>query len=190
MASGEEARQTCAAIQCRTQHMGKDNAPQESDGLDGRLWKSIQRCVQSDGCTATVWRQPLLENNRRQGHSAGTGRALVPRLQTEGGEMKFLASLIALLFLCTLSHAQVGGALAPPPMSNPYPMNGNPEHAAQHTLGEEQSLLPSNGVTSAHGERPLSDFYTHPEPTVSLGQIAREYREGREVHRPISRVIP
>jgi hypothetical protein len=114
----------------------------------------------------------------------------VPRLQTEGGEMKFLASLITLLFLCTLSHAQVGGSLAPPPMSNPYPMNGNPEHAAQHTLGEEQSLLPSNGVTSAHGERPLSDFYTHSEPTVSLGQIAREYREGREVHRPISRVIP
>ena len=104
--------------------------------------------------------------------------------------MKLLAAIIVLLFLCYLSHAQVAGSLAPPPMSNPYPMNGNPEHAAQHTLGEEQSLLPSGGVTTAHGERPLSDVYTHPEPTVSLGQIAREYRSGYPVKRSKITVIP
>ena len=104
--------------------------------------------------------------------------------------MKFLASLIALLFLCYLSHAQTGGSISPPTMVSSYAMSGHPAQATPHALGDEQSLLPTGGVTSAHGERPLSDFYTHPEPTVSLGQIAREYREGREVHRPISRVIP
>jgi hypothetical protein len=104
--------------------------------------------------------------------------------------MKFLASLIVLLFLCYLSHAQTGGSISPPTMVNSFAMSGHPEHAAPHALGDEQSLLPSGGETSAQGERPLSDFYTHSEPTVSLGQIAREYREGREVHRPISRVIP
>jgi hypothetical protein len=104
--------------------------------------------------------------------------------------MKFLASLIALLFLCYLSHAQTGGSISPPTMVNSFAMSGHPEHAAPHALGDEQSLLPSGGETSAQGERPLSDFDNEQEPTVSLGQVAREYREGREVHRPISRVIP
>ena len=104
--------------------------------------------------------------------------------------MKFLASLIALLFLCTLSHAQAGGSISPPTMVSSYAMSGHPEHAAPHALGDEQSLLPSSGETSAQGERPLSDFYTEQEPTVSLGQVAREYREGRAVKRSKITVIP
>ena len=104
--------------------------------------------------------------------------------------MKFLASLIVLLFLSYLSHAQTGGSISPPTMVNSYAMSGHPEHAAPHALGEEQSLFPSGGETSAQGERPLSDFDTEPEPTVSLGQIAREYRSGYPVKRKKITVIP
>lgn len=104
--------------------------------------------------------------------------------------MKTLASVIMFLFLCYLSQAQTAGSAAPPIMANTFVIVEHPERATQHSLGNEQSLLLSGGETSAQGERPLSDFGTAPEPTVSLGQVAREYREGREVHRPISRVIP
>ena len=104
--------------------------------------------------------------------------------------MKFLASLIALLFLCYLSHAQTGGSISPPTMVNSFAMSGHPEHAAPHALGDEQSLLPTGGVTSAQGERPLSDFDNEQEPTVSLGQIAREYRSGHPVKRSKITVIP
>jgi hypothetical protein len=100
--------------------------------------------------------------------------------------MKFLASLIALLFLCYLSHAQN----SPPAMTNPYPMTGHPAQAVQQSLASEHSLLNTGGETSAQGERPLSDFYTRPEPTVSLGQIAREYRSGYPVKRSKITVIP
>ena len=103
--------------------------------------------------------------------------------------MKFLASLIALLFLCTLSHAQAGGSISPPTMVSSYAMSGHPEHAAQHALGDEQSLL-QGGESSAHGELPMSDFSTEQEPTVSLGQVAREYREGKAVKRSKITVIP
>ena len=103
--------------------------------------------------------------------------------------MKFLASLIALLFLCTLSHAQAAGATPPSAMVSPYSYSGHPAQAVQHALGDEQSLL-QGGETSAHGELPMSDFSTKQEPTVSLGQIAREYRSGYPVKRSKITVIP
>ena len=96
--------------------------------------------------------------------------------------MKFLASLIALLFLCTLSHAQAGGSISPPTMVNSFAMSGHPETATQHALGDEQSLLPSGGgESSARGELPMSDVLSDPKPFVSLGVIARAYREGQAV---------
>ena len=103
--------------------------------------------------------------------------------------MKFLASLIALLFLCTLSHAQAAGATQPSTMVSPYSYSGHPAQAVQHTLGDEQSLL-QGGETSAHGELPMSDFSTEQEPTVSLGQVAREYRSGNPVKRSKITVVP
>ena len=105
--------------------------------------------------------------------------------------MRIVAEVLALLFILSLSaFGQAAGSTASPSMTNPYAMTGHPEHATQHALSIEQSLLPSGGETSAQGERPLSDFCTTPEPPVSLGQIAREYRNGTAVQRPIIRVIP
>jgi len=50
-------------------------------------------------------------------------------------------------------------------------------HASQGDLRPETSLLGSNGVTVAQGERPMSDFPT-PYPYVKpLGDVAREYRD-------------
>ena len=95
--------------------------------------------------------------------------------------MKLLASLIALLFLCTLSHAQAAGATQPSAMVSPYSYSGHPAQAVQHALGDEQSLLPTGGESSARGELPLSDVPSDPKPFVSLGDIARAYREGQAV---------
>ena len=94
--------------------------------------------------------------------------------------------LIALLFATSLAWGQS----VAPATQNAIQMNGNPQHASQHSLGTEQSLLPSNSVTSAAGVLPLSDFSATPEPYVSLGQVAKEYREGHAVQRPLIRVIP
>jgi hypothetical protein len=103
--------------------------------------------------------------------------------------MKILGPIIALVFLCSVGNAQTSST-SPPSMTTPYAMTGHPEHASQHALDTEQNLLPSGGVTSAQGERPLSDFSTEPVPTVSLGQVAREYRSGRPVPRAKITVIP
>ena len=94
--------------------------------------------------------------------------------------------LIALLFATSLAWGQS----VSPATTNNVQMAEHPQHATQHSLGTEQSLLPSNSVTSATGVLPLSDFPATPQPYVSLGQIAKEYREGHAVQRPLIRVIP
>lgn len=84
--------------------------------------------------------------------------------------------VLFLLVACMFSHAQVGGSAVQPLTQPTYSVPDHPSHASQAELRPEQSLLGSNGVTTAHGERPLSDFptYTVPKP---LGDVAREYRE-------------
>jgi hypothetical protein len=97
-----------------------------------------------------------------------------------------IRTLFILLVLSSIGWAQ---SIAPA-TTNTVTFADHPQHATQHALGTEQNLLPSNGVTTAHGELPLSDFDTEPAPTVSLGQVAREYAQGTPVNRPIIRVIP
>ena len=95
--------------------------------------------------------------------------------------MRIVAEVLALLFILSLSaFGQAAGSTASPSMTNPYAMTGHPEHATQHALSIEQSLLLGN-ETSASGEMPVSDVPSDPKPFVSLGAIAREYREGRSV---------
>lgn len=55
--------------------------------------------------------------------------------------------------------------------------------------GRPETSLISSGVTTAHGEAPLSDFPVE-HKWVPLGTVAREYREGHPVKREKVTVIP
>jgi hypothetical protein len=90
--------------------------------------------------------------------------------------------VLFLLVTAMFSHAQIGGSVAAPPANGPsYMPTSNPRHADQHDLATPQNLLGSNGVTEAHGERPLWEFGSD-KVERPLGDVAREYRlyDGRE----------
>ncbi len=89
----------------------------------------------------------------------------------------FAVAIVVFLFATAmLSHAQIAGTSVQPVNGPSYSVPDHPMHASQGDLRPEQSLLGGNGVTTAHGERPMSDFptYTYVKP---LGDVAREYRE-------------
>jgi len=52
----------------------------------------------------------------------------------------------------------------------------NPQHASEHELGVEQSLLPTSSYHYAQGERPLWEFGPLSAPPMPLGDVARAYR--------------
>ena len=91
--------------------------------------------------------------------------------------------LIAVLFALSIPML---GQTAPVQSAQPQPlqMQGNPQHAT------EKSLQTDGSTVTASGTLPLSDFCAVIEPQLSLGQIARDYRNGHAVPRPIIRVIP
>ena len=103
----------------------------------------------------------------------------------------FLLCFFVLVVFALLGQSQTasGGGQAGT-TSNTVTMSEHPQHADYAVPAAEKNLLQSGTITVASGEQPVSDFYTVPEPTVSLGQIAREYRTGQPVQRPIIRVIP
>lgn len=89
-------------------------------------------------------------------------------------------TLFVLLILCTVSavgQAGVGVTSGQPSMLE---MSGHPEHATQHDLATEQSLLgTASPYTFAQGERPLWEFGPASQPTP-LGDIARAYRKEKQ----------
>jgi hypothetical protein len=92
--------------------------------------------------------------------------------------------LIAVLFALSIPML---GQTAPVQSAQPQPlqMQDHPQHAT------EKSLQTDGSTVTASGTLPLSDFCTAPdEPQPSLGEIARDYRNGHAVPRPIIRVIP
>lgn len=90
--------------------------------------------------------------------------------------MPIFVLLVVILFVSSLCHGQAYGSNVQPLTQPSYTVPDHPMHASQGDLRPEMSLLGSNGVTTAHGERPLSDFPTN-TPVKPLGDVAREYRE-------------
>jgi hypothetical protein len=84
--------------------------------------------------------------------------------------------LVILAILGAHAQAQVGGSSVQPAYGPTYQVADHPQHASQHDLRPEQSLLGGGGVTVAQGERPMSDFPTYKRETP-LGDVARAYRE-------------
>jgi hypothetical protein len=91
--------------------------------------------------------------------------------------MTKVTSILAVLFLATAAaHAQYSSGQQAA-YTNTVQMPEHPQHADQHDLRPEVSLLGSNGTTTAHGERPLWDFPDDRVPGKPLGDVAREYRK-------------
>ncbi len=53
----------------------------------------------------------------------------------------------------------------------------HPQHADQHALASEQSLLGCGSVTTAQGERPLRELGSDAPVPQSLGDVARALRK-------------
>jgi hypothetical protein len=83
--------------------------------------------------------------------------------------------LIALGFLCaTAALGQTASVLS----NNPQPtvIPDHPQHASQHAMALETSLLSTSVYTYAQGEQPLAQFGSLPYETP-LGDVARAYRK-------------
>ena len=84
-------------------------------------------------------------------------------------------TLIVLCLLCAPFAAAQNGAL----LNNHVEMLHVPEypqHASQHDLGAEQSLLQTSAYHVEHGEVPLSELGGSVTQEVPLGDVARAYR--------------
>jgi hypothetical protein len=85
-------------------------------------------------------------------------------------------TIVALSFLCFLCATTASAQLSAPVLSNvpsPMRMQDHPEHASEHAMALETSLLSSNSpYTYAQGEVPLADLGS-PIYHTPLGDIAR-----------------
>jgi hypothetical protein len=86
-------------------------------------------------------------------------------------------TLCVLCFFCaTAAFAQSAPILSGQPA--PIQMIEHPEHAMQHAMALETSLLGSSSYSYAQGEQPLAQFGTLKQETP-LGDVARAYRKER-----------
>jgi hypothetical protein len=86
-------------------------------------------------------------------------------------------TIFALCFLCaTACFGQSASTTSSVPQ--PVQMADHPQHASQHALAQESSLLSTSSYTYAQGERPLWEFGT-PKQETPLGDIARANRKER-----------
>jgi hypothetical protein len=86
-------------------------------------------------------------------------------------------TIFALCFLCV--SAAAFGQTASVQSNNPQPISmpdDRPQHAAEHAMATESSLLSSGTISWAKGEVPLSELAS-PMYHTPLGDIARTYRK-------------
>jgi hypothetical protein len=86
-------------------------------------------------------------------------------------------TIFALFFLCATAAAF--GQTASVQSNNPQPISmpdDRAQHAAQHDMGLETSLLGASTYSYAQGEQPMWQFVTLKRETP-LGDVARAYRK-------------
>jgi hypothetical protein len=86
--------------------------------------------------------------------------------------------ICTLFFLCaaTVAFSQTASVLTNTPQ--PVRMDGHFEHASEHPMSQESSLLSSGSYSYAKGEVPLAELAS-PIYEVPLGDIARANRRER-----------
>jgi hypothetical protein len=97
-------------------------------------------------------------------------------------------TIVALCFLCaTAAFAQNAPVL--PNTPQPLQMADHPQHASEHAMAQESSLLSCSAYGYAHGERPLSDFGGTLKPETPLGDIARAFRQDHTTAAKAAKVL-
>jgi hypothetical protein len=84
---------------------------------------------------------------------------------------------VACILVATAAFGQSAAVI--PSQAYPVYIPDHPQHASQHAMASEQTILETNCNISAHGERPLWEFAT-PRVERPLGDIARELRRQRD----------
>lgn len=80
-------------------------------------------------------------------------------------------SIFTIFFFCaTAAFAQTGTVLMNTPQ--PYQPPDHPQHASQHSMAEESSLLSLSSYSYGKGEVPLADLAS-PIYEIPLGDLAR-----------------
>ena len=104
-------------------------------------------------------------------------RSLVRGLLQVILELKTTGMKTTILVLCLFCVAGATAQTAPviPSRATMVQVPDNPQHASQHDLATEHSLLEHSTYTYAQGERPLWEFGPISQP-VPLGDVARAYR--------------
>jgi hypothetical protein len=92
--------------------------------------------------------------------------------------------LCAICFVCCLSAAsalsQTASVLTS--LAQPMQMADHTEHASQHAMGQETSLLDTSAYTYAKGEVPLAELGSIPYE-APLGDVARALRKERAMNK-------
>jgi hypothetical protein len=97
-------------------------------------------------------------------------------------------TIIVFCLLC----ASAAFAQSAPVLSNqsqPVVMADHPQHAYQHAMGTESSLLGTSSYSSAQGEVPLSELGSAPKYETPLGDVARAYRKDHAVVPKAAKVL-
>jgi hypothetical protein len=79
------------------------------------------------------------------------------------------------LLVATGAFGQAVGAISSEAHMTQIP--DHPQHAEQHALAAEHSLVGGGSVTYAQGERPLWEFGPVSQPPTPLGDVARAFRK-------------
>ena len=101
-------------------------------------------------------------------------------------DMKIALSVLFILVAAS-AFGQVSGAISAQAQMLQLP--DHPQHADQHALATEQSLLGCGSVTTAHGERPLWEFGSDASAPQPLGDVARALRKEKMTARKADKVF-
>ena len=88
--------------------------------------------------------------------------------------MKITFSLLFLLVTASAFGQAIGAVSSEAHMTQ---IPDHPEHAEQHALATEHSLVGGGSITYAQGERPLWEFGPVSQPPTPLGDVARSFRK-------------
>jgi hypothetical protein len=98
-------------------------------------------------------------------------------------------TIFVLCFLC--ASAAAFGQTAAVLSNNPQPFSmpdDHPQHAAEHAMATENSLLSSGTISWAKGEVPLAELAS-PMYHTPLGDTARAYRKEHETMPKAAKVM-
>ncbi|MGA8215433.1 MAG: hypothetical protein WB799_17680 [Candidatus Sulfotelmatobacter sp.] len=97
-------------------------------------------------------------------------------------------TIFVLCFFCaTAACAQSATVLSS--TAQPIQMYDHPQHASQHAMATESSLLSTSSYSYAQGEVPLSEFGGTLKPETPLGDIARALKKERTTPAKPTKVV-